>query len=349
VSKHKQKATKLKNSKRKPTPKFQPLLFRVRNRRLPILVGLAVALVGGPASWLAVNAQVPDVLKSGNSALVDKASAGGSKGTDGSQTQQTASRKTNATPEAQANAKAAEAKKVAQSDAAKAAAKPGATNATSAATAGATPPAAAAPKAATSQAAPTPAPSPTGWHGGIKTTIFWVGEAADASNAHISNAESAWDGNWQTSYGGYDDPAHRNGYLPAGFTPRENPFYFALPYNDLDIHGNRKSSAGTCPNAGASGVSWCKNSWIKITKGNTTAYAQWQDVGPLQEDDTAYVFGTAGPINTWGAKAGLDVSPAVRDYLGLQDVDTTGWSFVTAGSVPAGPWKNIVTTSPGGW
>ena len=203
---------------------------------------------------------------------------------------------------------------------------------------------------------PKPAPSPvpaapasSGLHTNIISTVFWVGEPADASNANISNAESAWDGNWQTHFGGFDDPDHRNGYNPAGFTPNENPFYFALPYNDLDDNGNRKASASNCPNVGASAVSWCKNGWIKITKGSKTAYAQWQDVGPLQEDDTNYVFGTAAPKNTWGAKAGVDVSPAVRDYLGLGDVDRVSWIFVSASSVPAGPWKTIVTTSPGGW
>ncbi len=163
---------------------------------------------------------------------------------------------------------------------------------------------------------------------------------------------SAWDEKWEQHYGGYDDPSKRSGYLPAGFTPLENPFYFALPYNDYDENGNRRPNANHCTaftGVNSSSTSWCKNAWIKITKGGKTAYAQWQDVGPLGEDDSAYVFGTARPKNTWGAKAGLDVSPAVRDYLGLQDVDNTSWSFISAGSVPAGPWKNIVTTSGVHW
>jgi hypothetical protein len=199
---------------------------------------------------------------------------------------------------------------------------------------------------------PTPAPAAihpqSGWHSNIIATVFWVGEAANADNANISNAPSAWDDNWQGHFGGVDDPASRNGYNPAAFTPQENPFYFALPYNDYDANGNRKPSAGNCPNIGAS-LSWCKNAWIKITKGNITTYAQWEDVGPLEEDDTAYVFGAAAPKNTWGEQAGLDVSPAVRDYLNLGDSGTVSWGFVSAASVPAGPWKTIVTTSPGSW
>lgn len=202
------------------------------------------------------------------------------------------------------------------------------------------------PAAAKPQSANQPAAS--GWHDNIITTIFWTGEAADASNNYISNSPSAWDGNWSANFGGLDDPDNRNGYYPAAFTPRENPFYFALPYNDLNLNGTRKASASNCPNK-SNTISWCKNAWIKISKNGKVAYAQWQDVGPLQEDDVDYVFGTARPKNTWGAKAGLDVSPAVRDYLGLSGIDTTSWAFVPASAVPAGPWKNIVTTSQGGW
>ena len=36
--------------------------------------------------------------------------------------------------------------------------------------------------------------------------------------------------------------------------------------------------------------------------------------------------------------AGLDVSPAVRDYLGLQSTDVTDWKFVDFSEVPSGPW-----------
>jgi hypothetical protein len=32
------------------------------------------------------------------------------------------------------------------------------------------------------------------------------------------------------------------------------------------------------------------------------------------------------------------VSPAVRDYLGLEDTDVTDWKFVDFKDVPPGPW-----------
>ena len=187
-------------------------------------------------------------------------------------------------------------------------------------------------------------------HTNIITTYFWVGEKASPDNGYIANDQSAWDENWATHFGGEDTPNARNGYYPAAFIPKENPFYFALPYSDIDDNGNRKASATNCPNYGAmknQPYSWCKNSWVAIRKGSKAVYAQWQDTGPFEEDDTAYVFGSSAPKNKDGERAGLDVSPAVRGYLGLQDVDNCDWGFVSADSVPAGPWKQIVTTDPG--
>jgi hypothetical protein len=187
-------------------------------------------------------------------------------------------------------------------------------------------------------------------HSNIITTVFWVGEASDSDNGFIPNAASAWDGQWQAHYGGIDNPDKRNGYQPADFTPKENPFYFALPYNDLDIKGKRKLTYTGCfpwQPAPTNNHSVCKNIWIAITRNGRVAYAQWEDVGPFEEDDSTYVFGTASPTNIQGEKAGLDVSPSVRDYLKLQDVDRTDWHFVLPRDVPNGPWKQTVTTSKG--
>jgi hypothetical protein len=185
-------------------------------------------------------------------------------------------------------------------------------------------------------------------HPGITTTWFYVGEPADADNDFISNAPSAWDGQWEAHYGGPDTPTGRNGYYPAGFTPKENPFYFALPYRDIADSGARKPDAGNCPLKNLSSkYSWCKNGWIAIRHGNKVVYAQWEDVGPNNEDDGAYVFGSSKPTNTFDARAGLDVSPAIRDYLGIGDVSTNDWTFVSASQVPAGPWSTIVTSSLG--
>jgi hypothetical protein len=48
---------------------------------------------------------------------------------------------------------------------------------------------------------------------------------------------------WEGHFGGVDDPDRRDGYFLEGFVPKENPFYFALPYTDYDEHGRKKSSA----------------------------------------------------------------------------------------------------------
>jgi len=71
------------------------------------------------------------------------------------------------------------------------------------------------------------------WKKSIVTTLFWIGERPGGNNL-TPNRTSAWDKRWTKSYGGFDDPnpAHRSNYIPVKFTPRQNPFYCALPYND---------------------------------------------------------------------------------------------------------------------
>lgn len=190
-------------------------------------------------------------------------------------------------------------------------------------------------------------------HQGISTTVFWVGEGSSQDNHYISNVASAWDDSWMSDFGGVDDPNSRDGWYPAAFVPQENPFYFALPYNDFDSNGVKKADIITyipwAASNNSASKSVCKNRWIKITKNGVTAYAQWEDVGPFGEDNKEYVFGHSAPANTINNNAGLDVSPAVRDYLGLSDIDTTDWQFVDERDVPEGPWKKIVTTSQVNW
>ena len=190
-------------------------------------------------------------------------------------------------------------------------------------------------------------------HQGITSTLFWVGEPGSAANKNIPNIASAWDDMWMQNFGGVDSPDHRNDYAPALFVPRENPFYVALPFNDFDAQGVHKSDL-------ASYVPWAsgqddpansllKNRWIKIRKGDKTAYAQWEDVGPFGEDDWPYVFSSSAPRNAINQHAGLDVSPAVRDYLALADIDQVDWQFIDSAQVPAGPWQQVVTRSPVNW
>ncbi len=184
------------------------------------------------------------------------------------------------------------------------------------------------------------------WKRQIVTTIFWIGEMPSANNP-VPNRSSSWDKEWTRSYGGFDDPtpAHRSDYLPVKFTPRQNPFYCALPYNDKASTGHRPEAPRVVPwfkeAYQGPGVSTCKGRWVAIRKGNRTVYAQWEDAGPFRTDHWQYVFGDERPKPNLNKGAGLDVSPAVRDYLGLQETDVTDWKFVDFSEVPRGPWSKM--------
>jgi len=138
------------------------------------------------------------------------------------------------------------------------------------------------------------------WKTNIVTTVFWVGEQAGANNP-VSNYRSSWDTNWTGNYGGLDDPdsSTRRNFIPVAFIPRQNPFYCALPYNDV-MDGQFKPEAPlvipwfkqayTGP-----GQSVCKGRWVAIRKENRTCYAQWEDCGPFRTDHFQYVFQNERP------------------------------------------------------
>src|SRR5689334_7372095 len=132
------------------------------------------------------------------------------------------------------------------------------------------------------------------WRSNIVTTIFWIGEGTENEGAPAH--QSAWNKNWMNDYGGFDTPdsSQRMNYIPRKFTPRLNPFYCALPYNDV-IRGHFKPEAElVIPWFGTAytepGKSVCENRWIAIRKGNRTCYAQWQDSGPFATNHFQYVF-----------------------------------------------------------
>ena len=184
------------------------------------------------------------------------------------------------------------------------------------------------------------------WKRQIVTTVFWIGEMPTENNP-VPNKASSWDKDWSKSYGGFDDPnpSRRSDYVPVKFTPRQNPFYCALPYNDKAANGHRPEAARVVPwfNEAYQGpaVSVCKDRWIAIRKGNKVAYAQWEDAGPFRTDHWQYVFGNERPKPNLNKGAGLDVSPAVRDYLDLNETDVTDWQFVEFKDVPRGPWSKL--------
>lgn len=186
--------------------------------------------------------------------------------------------------------------------------------------------------------------SQSAWKRNVISTVFWVGELP-AQNNPTPNNKSAWDQNWESNFGGYDDPDRRNGYLPAGFTPALNPFYIALPYNDVAKGGvHRPEASEVIPwfwqSYRGDGISVCKGRWVAIHHEGRVCYAQWEDVGPFEVDHWQYVFGKESPRANRNQAAGIDLSPAVRDFLQIRSGAAVEWRFAEDHEVPRGPWKN---------
>lgn len=190
------------------------------------------------------------------------------------------------------------------------------------------------------------------WHKSITATVFWIGEAPSGRNT-ASNHHSSWDRNWQKNYGGFDDPnpAARANYRPKAFRPGLNPFYIALPYNDCVSHrAHRPEAARVIPwfrrlNP-KPGDTVLRGRWLQIVHKNKYCFAQWEDCGPFVTDDWQYVFGNRPPRNKENGAAGIDVSPAVRDYLGIKSGDKVHWRFVELATVRRGPWTTIGANNP---
>lgn len=177
------------------------------------------------------------------------------------------------------------------------------------------------------------------WKTGIVTTMFYIGEDASKS--------SAWDENWVKSNHGKDSPDDRNGYSTGSHASTINPFYVALPFNDLAHPDKAKiyvPSSWQLPAKDGKPVSACQHRWVEIKSEDEVGrvcYAQWEDVGPNGDNHAEYVFGSERPDK---GGAGLDVSPAVAQYLGLNNQTQLGhtrWRFVDAEDIPPGAWLKL--------
>ncbi len=190
------------------------------------------------------------------------------------------------------------------------------------------------------------------WRLGITATIFWIGESPTANNP-TPNDKSSWNQRWQEEYGGFDDPSPtgRRGYFPKKFKPGLNPFYIALPYNDSVKYNQH------CPQARRvipwfrqyrpkPGKSVCHNRWVQIVRNQKICYAQWSDCGPFVTDDWEYVFGNKPPKNKKNKQAGIDISPAIRDFLKIKSGQKVHWRFVELSQVPKGPWSRYGKNNP---
>lgn len=151
------------------------------------------------------------------------------------------------------------------------------------------------------------------WKTGIVTpTTFWVGEDA-ARNNPVANHASSWDPNWGKNFGGTILRRRARLLSPVAFVPQQNPFYIALPYNDVTKGKHKPEASSVIPWFGEAfqqeGKTVLKDRWIAIRHKGRIAYAQWEDCGPFRTDHSAYVFGTERPKPNLNKGAGLDVSP----------------------------------------
>jgi hypothetical protein len=193
---------------------------------------------------------------------------------------------------------------------------------------------------------PLPAPrTPTHtypWKTNIITTVFWIGEGGSTLSS-TTNYAGAWNMEWMHDNGGTDDPDDEDSYAQRGHASTLNPFYVALPFNDLVYPDKARRwipSYWFKPSRNGKQVSACQHRWveIKMLGSGRTCYAQWEDVGPLRYDHAEYVFGPERPDTL--THAGLDVSPAVAKYLGIDRHGSarTSWKFVDDNDVQPGMW-----------
>ena len=207
------------------------------------------------------------------------------------------------------------------------------------------------------------------WHHRIIATTFWVGEIFDPNAEDGSQVISTYDGNWLRNYGGCDGKSSggdcttekrlaSNGFFPRTMTPKQNPFYIDLPFDDVNNSAAFTRRGTVIPwakdakyrkNITNNNVSLMKNRWVQIKNGKHTCYGQIEDAGPGQYNDAKYVFGKADqrPKNTRYGGAGMDVSPALNSCLHFReldgDSDSVAWRFVEASAVPPGPWRKVIT------
>ncbi|MBV9922643.1 MAG: hypothetical protein JOY78_17575 [Pseudonocardia sp.] len=206
-------------------------------------------------------------------------------------------------------------------------------------------------------------------HASIVATTFWVGEVFDPTAPDGSQVISTYDSSWYAHYGGCDGiiaggacrterRIAANGFFPRHMTPKENPFYLDLPFDDLNSQIAFRERASVIPWANDPGYaghardpnfSYMKNRWVLISHRGRTCYGQVEDAGPGQYNDARYVFGShnARPANRRYGNAGMDVSPALNGCLGFAeldgDSDRVNWRFVDSSNVPSGPWKRRIT------
>jgi hypothetical protein len=175
------------------------------------------------------------------------------------------------------------------------------------------------------------------WKANITAGEFWIGENGDKA--------SAWAADWVRENGGADSPDDRNGYAAGEHASRVNPFYVALPFDDLkhpDLAQKWLPKGWARAPKNGKAVSACKDRWVELKNARgDDCFAQWEDAGPGADAQPEYVFGDKGPKIP--EMPGIDVSPAVAAYLGLADAGPkiVAWRFVDDADVRPGAWMKM--------
>ena len=176
----------------------------------------------------------------------------------------------------------------------------------------------------------------------VVATVYWAGEPPTEENGYISNLESEWSSDTVADIGGVDEPEGRN------FEPLHNPYYFAVPAMEFTEEGLIEGAYDHAPwdvNTIEDGESLFRGRWAEVQANGKVVYAQWHDVGPCVNEQPecflnyGYVFGTEQPINTFGEKAGIDLSPDAAKALGIEGSGSVEWKFVDEEDVPVGEWS----------
>jgi hypothetical protein len=174
------------------------------------------------------------------------------------------------------------------------------------------------------------------WKDNVATSTFWIGDNGEKG--------TAWAPQWVSDNGGPDTPDDRNGYATGEHASKMNPFYVALPFNDLahpDLAPKWLPKGWARAAKNGKPVSACKDRWVMMkNERGDICYAQWEDAGPQRDDLPGYVFGNDAPV---AGVPGIDMSPAVDYYLGLADngPKLVSWRFVDDADVRPGAWLKL--------
>jgi hypothetical protein len=209
-------------------------------------------------------------------------------------------------------------------------------------------------------------------------STFYIHEPAGSSNAGISNVPTAWDDLASKDYGvpdgwgpinGVSGPTFkRRGLCPAAGIPKEGLAYVAIQVVDHDGRIYKKAfpwvkyAARFLPQLRkfkdghfADWQSPFKNLWVEVHYHGLVAYGQVEDTGPSKftdgrAADFPYVFGRARHTkNRYGLHAGIDLSPALTDYLGTDGGARVTWRIIPSDLVPNGWWKDKQFHGPPNW